>query len=77
MFRAPSEQAYIPIEKIITDIIRTSKQSGNRYQPATHGDLCLKRESWVTDNQMAFWLSIFFLSAESQFLIVNNADNVD
>ena len=43
-----SEQAYIPIEKII----RTSKQSastswqcntsGNRHQPATYGDLCLK-----------------------------------
>ncbi len=44
-----TEQAYIPIEKII----RTSKQSastswqcntsGNRHQPATYGDLCLKR----------------------------------
>ncbi len=44
-----SKQAYIPIEKII----RTSKQStstsrqcntsGNRHQPATYGDLCLKR----------------------------------
>ncbi len=44
-----TKQAYIPIEKII----RTSKQSastswqcnttGNRHQPATYGDLCLKR----------------------------------
>ncbi len=36
-----TEQAYIPIEKII----RTSLQcntSGNRHQPATYGDLCLK-----------------------------------
>ncbi len=46
-----TEQAYIPIEKII----RTSKQSastswqcnttGNHHQPATYGDLCLNRKT--------------------------------
>ncbi len=61
--RTFSEQAYIPIEKII----RTSKQSAstslqcntseNLHQPATYGDLCVKR----VHTGVAFLTSGFFL----------------
>ncbi len=61
------EQAYIPIEKIIT----TSKQSastswqcntsGNRHQPATYGDLSLKRDIWILSCYFTYLTTLWWL----------------
>ncbi len=58
---ASTEQAYIPVEKIIRTSMQSASTSwqcntsGNHHQPATYGDLCLKWYQWALYSLCFCW----------------------